>query len=86
MSEELVLGIDIGTASSKAVLATPAGETVASAQRPHALSLPRPGWAKNDAETIWWDDLRALCSQLLAGAGGTLAAQHLPSAHRPERP
>jgi xylulokinase len=38
---------------------------VASATRPHRLSLPRPGWAEHDAEAIWWADLVALCRELL---------------------
>jgi xylulokinase len=64
---ELLLGLDVGTASSKAVLATPDGTIVASAQREHRLSLPRPGWAEHDPERVWWDDVRALCTQLLGG-------------------
>lgn len=63
---ELLLGIDIGTASSKGVLATPAGEVVATAEREHELSLPRPGWAEHDAETVWWADLVAICRELVA--------------------
>ena len=44
---ELLLGIDIGTSSTKGVLARPEGEVVATAERPHELSLPRPGWAEH---------------------------------------
>ena len=47
---ELLLGVDIGTASAKGVLARPDGEIVATVERPHELSLPRPGWAEHDAE------------------------------------
>jgi xylulokinase len=71
---ELVLGIDIGTSSSKGVLARPNGEVVATATRPHALLLPRPGWAEHDAETIWWADFVQICRELLAAAGGRIAA------------
>jgi len=49
---ELLLGLDIGTSSSKAVLARPDGTVVASAERAHELSLPRPGWAEHDAEAV----------------------------------
>jgi xylulokinase len=38
---------------------------VATATRPHRLSLPRPGWAEHDAESVWWADLVALCRELL---------------------
>ncbi|HEY8582039.1 MAG TPA: FGGY-family carbohydrate kinase [Capillimicrobium sp.] len=70
---ELVLGLDIGTSSSKAVLARPDGTVVASAQRAHGLSLPRPGWAEHDAEAIWWADVLALCDALVPQARGALA-------------
>ena len=62
---ELLLGIDIGTASSKAVLTRPDGSVVESAQRAHATSMPRPGWVEHDAEAVWWRDVRALCEAVL---------------------
>ena len=71
---ELLLGVDIGTASSKGVLARPDGELVASAERPHQLSLPRPGWAEHDAEGVWWADFTSICSELLEKADGPVAA------------
>jgi xylulokinase len=69
----LLLGIDIGTSSSKGVLARPDGTIVATAERAHALSLPRPGWAEHDAETVWWSDFLALCRELTSGAGEPIA-------------
>jgi xylulokinase len=65
---ELVLGIDIGTSSSKGVLALPDGEIVATAGRAHPLSLPRPGWAEHDALSTWWDDVVWLCQELTHAA------------------
>jgi len=62
---QLLLGIDIGTGSSKAVLATPDGQIVASATTPHGLSLPHPGWAEMDAEADWWADAVSLCQTLV---------------------
>ncbi|HEX2298371.1 MAG TPA: FGGY family carbohydrate kinase, partial [Pseudonocardiaceae bacterium] len=50
----LLLGIDIGTSSSKGVLVSPDGEVLAQASRPHRTSTPRPGWVEHDAETVWW--------------------------------
>jgi xylulokinase len=70
---ELLLGIDIGTSSSKGVLATLEGEIVAATERPHELSLPRPGWAEHDAEDVWWADFTALCGELAGGARGDIA-------------
>jgi xylulokinase len=68
MAEPLLLGIDIGTASTKAVLAQPDGQVVASAQRAHAVSMPRPDWFEHDAEGVWWADVRALCAELVTPA------------------
>lgn len=70
---ELLLGVDVGTASSKGVLARPDGEVVATAERPHELSLPQPGWAEHDAEEVWWDDFVSICRELLEQADGALA-------------
>jgi xylulokinase len=64
----MLLGIDIGSSSSKGVLATPDGEVVASAERPHALSLPQPGWVEHDAEAVWWSDFTAICRELVERA------------------
>jgi xylulokinase len=71
---ELVLGIDIGTASSKGVLVTPAGEIVARAEREHSTSRPRPGWVEHDADAVWWSDVVALCRELLPAARDGIAA------------
>ena len=71
---ELLLGVDIGTSSSKGVLARPDGEVIATAVRPHDLSLPRPGWAEHDAEKIWWEDFRTISAELMQEAGGEVAA------------
>ncbi len=65
---ELLLGVDIGTSSSKGVLSRPDGEVVATAQREHDLSMPRPGWAEHDAEEVWWADFVSVCEELLGKA------------------
>src|SRR4051794_10246815 len=72
----LILGIDIGTSSSKGVLARIDGTVVAVAERPHHLSLPRPGWAEHDPELTWWGDFLAICQELVGQAkelGGQIA-------------
>jgi len=64
----LLLGIDVGTYSSKAALVTPAGEVLRSAVVPHGISTPAPGQVEQDADGVWWHDLCALCRQLLDAA------------------
>ena len=63
----LLLGIDIGTYSSKAALVTTAGEVLRTAVVPHGISMPAPGHVEQDADGVWWHDLCALCGQLLDG-------------------
>jgi len=75
--KELLLGIDIGTFSSKAALVTPAGEVLRTAVVPHGIATPAPGHVEQDADAIWWHDVCALCRRLLDGApyrGGDVAA------------
>jgi xylulokinase len=64
----LLLGIDIGTSSSKGVLTRSDGQLVAQAVREHTTSSPRPGWVEHDAEQVWWRDFTELAVELLAGA------------------
>ncbi|SFD59883.1 xylulokinase [Actinopolyspora alba] len=68
MSEEVLLGIDIGTSSSKGVLTTTSGKILARAERAHATSRPSPGRVEHDAEAIWWHDFRELVAELLPAA------------------
>lgn len=66
MAGSLLLGIDVGTYSSKGVVCTAEGEVLASATIEHGLSMPRPGWAEHDADEIWWGEFAGLTRQLLA--------------------
>jgi xylulokinase len=54
----LLLGIDIGTTSTKAVVVDTAGQLLAQASQEYATDFPRPNWAEQDPED-WW---RATCS------------------------
>jgi xylulokinase len=66
---QLLLGVDIGTASSKGVLTDVRGRVVASASTPHGVSSPAPGLFEQDADGVWWADLVTLCRRLLATPG-----------------
>lgn len=74
MSETVLLGIDIGTSSSKGVLVSAGGRILARASRPHPTSTPHPGWVEHDAETVWWQDFRGLVRELLPAAEGRALA------------
>ncbi|MEJ2630831.1 MAG: FGGY-family carbohydrate kinase [Acidihalobacter sp.] len=64
---ELLLGIDVGTYSSKGVLVRPDGTIVKSATVPHTMDIPYPGWAEQDADGVWWNDVLELCRELIDG-------------------
>ncbi len=48
-----VIGLDIGTTGCKAALFTADGVLVANAFREYDIQFPQPGWAQQDAETVW---------------------------------
>ncbi len=78
-----VIGIDIGTQSTKAVLVSADGTILAQAQHGYAPDTPRPNWAEQHAE-VWLDaaerciaevargrdDIAALCVSSLYGGSG----------------
>ena len=70
MADGPLLGIDIGTSSSKGVLVSPQGTILARADRPHETSYPHPGWVEHDAETVWWRDFVELSRELVGAADG----------------
>lgn len=70
---DAVLGVDIGTSSSKGVLVDMSGRILASASREHAVSRPAPGHVEMDAE-VWWDEFVAITRELVAGSSAQVVA------------
>ena len=68
MSGSLVLAIDQGTSSTKALLVDSRGEIVGRAQTPVSLATPEPGWVQQDGEEIWSSVRRAASEALDADA------------------
>lgn len=62
---EAVLGLDIGTSSSKGVLVALDGRVLATAVCDHAVSRPFPGHVEMDVD-VWWDELVGISRELLA--------------------
>jgi xylulokinase len=66
MAHKLLMGIDIGTQSTRAALLNIEGELIQSASTPLDLQTPRPGYAEQDPQ-IWWDttvsNIRRVLSQ-----------------------
>ena len=63
-----LLGIDIGTTSTKAVVIDERGHILADATRPSTLSSPRSTWAEEDPGQ-WWQNVCALLPEVLSKAG-----------------
>lgn len=68
----LLIGVDIGTGSSKGVLVRPNGEVVAQEVVEHRTANPRPGFFEHDAEEVWWHDFTTIVHSLLADADGPI--------------
>ena len=69
MSREYLLGVDIGTYSSKGVLVNKDGEVIASHVVPHGMSMPEPGFFEQNADSVWWHDFVRIVRNLLPGSG-----------------
>lgn len=67
MNHRHLLGLDIGTTSSKAVVIDPAGRVVGSGTAPHRLATPMPGWTEQEPAE-WWAASCAAIGAALAGA------------------
>lgn len=68
MNRTLLMGIDIGTQSTRAALLTPDGDVVASAGRAQEMETPRPGWAEQDPD-MWWSNAVQCIREVMDRAG-----------------
>jgi xylulokinase len=71
MANEYLLGVDIGTYSSKGVLVKTDGTITASHVVNHELDMPRPGWVEHDADAVWWHDFIEICHNLFQKSGAS---------------
>jgi xylulokinase len=60
-----VIGVDIGTSSSKGVLVDLEGRVLASHVVEHAVQRPAPGMVEMDG-SVWWEEFVAIARRLLA--------------------
>jgi Sugar (pentulose and hexulose) kinases len=65
MGQGYLLGVDIGTYSSKGVIVTTEGQLVASHTVPHGMDMPKPGYFEQDADQVWWHDFVIIVQNLL---------------------
>jgi glycerol kinase len=69
MAGEMILVIDEGTTSTRAMLFAPEGTCLGCEQRDLAQHYPQPGWVEHDPEEIWTASL-ACTRAMVAQAGG----------------
>lgn len=62
-----VLGIDVGTTSTKVVLVAENGDILAEAEVAQAVSTPRPTWAEQDPD-MWWNSMKEAAKHALGQA------------------
>ena len=65
MSDQLLLGIDVGTGGVRVALVTPEGEMEATASVAIDTTTPRPAWAEQNPQD-WWEGLRQALPQVLS--------------------
>lgn len=68
LSHAAVIGVDIGTSSSKGVLVATDGRMLATAVRSHEVDRPAPGHVEM-AGDIWWSEAEGIIAELLATPG-----------------
>jgi glycerol kinase len=73
MAADLVLALDQGTTSSRAILFDAAGKPVASGQRELQQFYPADGWVEHDPEHIWADTMAA-AREAIEGSGRPASA------------
>ena len=69
MTDPLILVLDEGTTSTRAMLFTASGDLRGTAQRELTQHYPRPGWVEHDAAEIW-DKTLACAREMVERAGG----------------
>lgn len=69
MAKGYLLGVDIGTYSSKGVLVQEDGKIIAQQVVPHGMDMPKPGYFEHDADRVWWHDFVEIVKNLLSLSG-----------------
>ena len=70
---KLILALDQGTTSSRAILLDQTGSAVATAQRELRQIYPQPGWVEHDPEEIWAAQV-AVAAEVIAKVPGAEVA------------
>lgn len=66
----LLLGLDVGTTATKALLFDLDGAVVAAAKQPYDLLTPQPGWVEQEPDALWQAVVTAIRAVLAATSEG----------------
>ena len=69
----MLLGLDLGTGSAKALLVDTSGTVHGEGTAPYPVRSPRPGWAESDPRD-WWDACAVAVRAAVGGRGGRVVA------------
>jgi glycerol kinase len=83
LSQDVLLAIDQGTSSSRAIGFSAAGELLAIEQQSFEQVYPAAGWVEHDAELIWATVLSTTRRAAAAARGGPCAGRRRH--HQPAR-
>ena len=67
MSSALLMGVDLGTSSTKTVIIDRDGNMLSHAAQEYGLDTPRPGWAEQDPQ-VWFQAAQATMRRALVQA------------------
>jgi xylulokinase len=59
-----LLGVDIGTSSSKGIICDLEGKMISTSSITHMTSIPQKCWAEHNANEVWWGDFKKICAEL----------------------
>ena len=74
LSENYLLGMDIGTTNIKAMIADENGRVAASASESGRLIFPGPNMAEQDAQA-WWKNVQIILRRLTDEAGKEIVSR-----------
>ena len=69
MNGKCLIGVDIGTYSSKGVVVDRQGRVLADHVVGHRMEMPHPGHFEHDADSVWWSDFAEIVKKLFQKSG-----------------
>lgn len=60
----LILGLDLGTSSVKAMLIDSEGSVISAGNKHYSIDSPHPGWCEQDP-AVWWQSVKEVIKELL---------------------